>query len=96
MGFPCPGGGPRPPSLMTPGTAAGRAMKRTGIPERVNVYLRPRGADERYRLLVSECSSDGQDSLSLALEVIRKMRADFPEYEFLLLIVGPRRLPREG
>ena len=58
-------------------------MKRTGCPERVGLYLRRRGVDERYRLCVSD-----QESRALALEVVRKMRVDFPEYEFLLLIVG--------
>ncbi|MGH9868515.1 MAG: hypothetical protein ACREAA_10180 [Candidatus Polarisedimenticolia bacterium] len=62
-------------------------MKRTGYLG-VDVYLRRRGVDERFRLLVSEISTGEQDALSLALEVVSKMRVDFPEYEFLLLIVG--------
>jgi hypothetical protein len=68
-------------------------MKRSGRPQRVDVYLRQRGVDERYRLLVSETSTGECDALRLALEVVREMRADFPEYEFLLLIVGRARQP---
>jgi hypothetical protein len=70
-------------------------MKRTGRPQRVDVYLRQRSVNEKYRLLVSETSSGEHDALRLALEVVREMRADFPEYEFLLLIVGRGRQPPE-
>ena len=70
-------------------------MKPIGHPGHVDVYLRRRGANEGYMLLVSETSSADQKLQSLALEVVRRMRVEVPDYEFLLLIVGCGRHPFE-
>ena len=63
-------------------------MGRTGKPRRVDVYRRRSGvAGERFRYLLTESSVGDEDALARAIRLVKELRHEFPEYQYLLVIV---------
>ncbi|HKY30957.1 MAG TPA: hypothetical protein VJV23_00350 [Candidatus Polarisedimenticolia bacterium] len=61
-------------------------------PSRVDIYRRRRGTGEKFRLLLSEEPSGGPDPLVLTRQVLDGLQREFPEYEYLVVLV--RRDPK--
>jgi hypothetical protein len=53
--------------------------------QHVNVYRRRRGRGGPFRFLMAESGPSAFDALERAVELVKGLRDEFPEYEFLLL-----------
>lgn len=52
------------------------------------MYTRRRGVrGEPFRFILSEKPVDGEDALIVARETVRELQREFPDYQYLLVIV---------